>query len=141
MRQYKFAMLGLALAVSAPALAEDDFSAVEERILPLHSSRVDPWFLVVPPSEAHHPGLEATPAMLERARKRNAGNPQFRGVLDAVVAHAERLLEIPQNERQAAEEGFRAQPQQQGLGDKQLLGIGIFMPHKGIDAVNKKQEN
>ena len=31
--------------------------------------------------------------------------------------------------------------QQQGLGDKQLLGIGIFMPHKGIDAVNKKQEN
>ena len=32
MRQYKFAMLGLALAVSAPALAEDDFSAVEERI-------------------------------------------------------------------------------------------------------------
>ena len=30
--------------------------------------------------------------------------------------------------------------QQQGLGDKQLLGIGIFMPHKGIDAVNKKQE-
>ena len=32
MRQYKFAMLGLALAVSAPVLAEDDFSAVEERI-------------------------------------------------------------------------------------------------------------
>lgn len=30
--------------------------------------------------------------------------------------------------------------QQEGLGDKQLLGIGIFMPHKGIDAVNKKQE-
>ena len=30
--------------------------------------------------------------------------------------------------------------QQGGLGDKQLLGIGIFMPHKGIDAVNKKQE-
>ena len=32
MRQYKFAMLGLALAVSTPVLAEDDFSAVEERI-------------------------------------------------------------------------------------------------------------
>ena len=32
MRQYKYAMLGLALAVSAPALAEEDFSAVEERI-------------------------------------------------------------------------------------------------------------
>jgi len=31
--------------------------------------------------------------------------------------------------------------QQQGLGDKQLLGIGIFLPHKGIDAVNKKQQN
>ncbi len=31
--------------------------------------------------------------------------------------------------------------QQQGLGDKQLLGMGIFMPHKGIDAVNKKQQN
>ena len=32
MRQYKFAMLGLALVVSTPVLAEDDFSAVEERI-------------------------------------------------------------------------------------------------------------
>jgi len=32
MRQYKFAMLGLVLAVSTPVLAEDDFSAVEERI-------------------------------------------------------------------------------------------------------------
>ncbi len=31
--------------------------------------------------------------------------------------------------------------QEQGLGDKKLLGMGIFMPHKGIDAVNKKQEN
>jgi hypothetical protein len=30
--------------------------------------------------------------------------------------------------------------QEQGIGDKQLLGLGIFMPHKGIDAVNKKQE-
>lgn len=30
--------------------------------------------------------------------------------------------------------------QEQGIGDKQLMGIGIFMPHKGIDAVNKKQE-
>jgi CRISPR-associated protein Cas6 len=30
--------------------------------------------------------------------------------------------------------------QQQGLGDKQLMGLGIFMPHKGIDAVNKEQE-
>lgn len=30
--------------------------------------------------------------------------------------------------------------QQQGLGDKQLMGLGIFMPHKGIDAVNKKQD-
>lgn len=32
MRQYKFAMLGLALAVSAPLQAEKDFGAVEERI-------------------------------------------------------------------------------------------------------------
>ena len=32
MRQYKFAMLGLVLAVSAPVLAQDDFGAVEERI-------------------------------------------------------------------------------------------------------------
>lgn len=31
--------------------------------------------------------------------------------------------------------------QQDGLGDKQLLGMGIFLPHKGIDAVNKKQQN
>lgn len=31
--------------------------------------------------------------------------------------------------------------QKQGLGDKKLLGIGIFLPHKGIDAVNKKQED
>lgn len=30
--------------------------------------------------------------------------------------------------------------QQQGLGEYQLMGIGIFLPHKGIDAVNKKQE-
>jgi len=30
--------------------------------------------------------------------------------------------------------------QEQGLGDKQWMGLGIFMPHKGIDAVNKKQE-
>ena len=30
--------------------------------------------------------------------------------------------------------------QEQGLGDKKLLGMGIFMPHKGIDAVNKEQE-
>lgn len=33
------------------------------------------------------------------------------------------------------------QLQQEGLGDKQLLGMGIFLPHKGIDAVNKKQES
>jgi CRISPR-associated protein Cas6 len=32
------------------------------------------------------------------------------------------------------------QLQQQGLGDKQLMGLGIFLPHKGIHAVNKKQE-
>jgi CRISPR-associated protein Cas6 len=31
--------------------------------------------------------------------------------------------------------------QEQGLGDKQLMGLGIFLPHKGIDAVNKKQQN
>ena len=30
--------------------------------------------------------------------------------------------------------------QERGLGDKKLLGMGIFMPHKGIDAVNKEQE-
>lgn len=30
--------------------------------------------------------------------------------------------------------------QQQGVGSLQLLGMGIFMPHKGIDAVNKSQE-
>lgn len=32
MRQYKYAMLGLALAVSATAMAEDDYTTVEERI-------------------------------------------------------------------------------------------------------------
>ena len=31
--------------------------------------------------------------------------------------------------------------QEQGIGDKKMLGMGIFLPHKGIDAVNKKQEN
>ena len=30
--------------------------------------------------------------------------------------------------------------QEQGLGDRKLLGMGIFMPHKGIDPVNDKQE-
>lgn len=30
--------------------------------------------------------------------------------------------------------------QQQGVGNRQLLGMGIFLPHKGIDAVNKSQE-
>jgi hypothetical protein len=30
--------------------------------------------------------------------------------------------------------------QKQGIGDRQLMGLGIFIPHKGIDAVNKKQE-
>ena len=31
--------------------------------------------------------------------------------------------------------------QEQGMGDRQLMGIGIFIPHKGIDAVNKKQQS
>jgi len=82
-----------------PQLEVEGFA---EPILPLHSSRIDPWFLVVPPREAHHPGLEATPATLERARRRNADNPQFQGVLDAFVAHAERLLAIPYVERKPA---------------------------------------
>jgi len=30
--------------------------------------------------------------------------------------------------------------QEQGIGNQKLMGMGIFMPHKGIDAVNKKQE-
>jgi CRISPR-associated protein Cas6 len=30
--------------------------------------------------------------------------------------------------------------QKQGIGDHRLMGLGIFMPHKGIDAVNQKQE-
>ena len=30
--------------------------------------------------------------------------------------------------------------QEQGIGNNKLLGMGIFMPHKGIDAVNKEQE-
>jgi len=30
--------------------------------------------------------------------------------------------------------------QKQGIGDHQLMGLGIFLPHKGIDAVNQKQE-
>ncbi len=29
--------------------------------------------------------------------------------------------------------------QEEGLGDKMLMGMGIFLPHKGIDAVNQKQ--
>lgn len=32
------------------------------------------------------------------------------------------------------------QLQEQGLGDRQLMGMGIFLPHKGIEAVNKKQQ-
>ncbi len=31
------------------------------------------------------------------------------------------------------------QLQERGLGDRQLMGMGIFLPHKGIEAVNKKQ--
>ena len=31
--------------------------------------------------------------------------------------------------------------QEQGMGGRQLMGIGIFMPHKGIDAVTKKQQS
>ncbi len=33
------------------------------------------------------------------------------------------------------------QLQEQGIGNKMLLGLGIFLPHKGIDAVNQTQEN
>ncbi len=32
------------------------------------------------------------------------------------------------------------QLQELGLGDRQLMGMGIFLPHKGIEAVNKKQQ-
>ena len=31
--------------------------------------------------------------------------------------------------------------QQHGLGDGRLLGCGLFLPHKGIDAVGQAQEN
>ncbi|MCU7959935.1 MAG: type I-MYXAN CRISPR-associated protein Cas6/Cmx6 [gamma proteobacterium symbiont of Bathyaustriella thionipta] len=31
--------------------------------------------------------------------------------------------------------------QQQGLGEQRFLGCGIFMPHKGIDAVKKVQDD
>jgi len=30
--------------------------------------------------------------------------------------------------------------QEQGIGSQQWMGLGIFMPHKGIKAVNEKQE-
>ena len=30
--------------------------------------------------------------------------------------------------------------QEQGIGNQQWMGLGIFMPHKGIKAVNEKQE-
>jgi hypothetical protein len=29
----------------------------------------------------------------------------------------------------------------QGVGDKQLLGCGLFIPHRGIDAVATPQQN
>jgi hypothetical protein len=29
--------------------------------------------------------------------------------------------------------------QQQGLGPRRLMGCGIFIPHKGIDAVSKNR--
>jgi CRISPR-associated protein Cas6 len=32
------------------------------------------------------------------------------------------------------------QLQEQGLGRRRLMGMGIFLPHKGIEAVNKKQQ-
>ncbi len=32
------------------------------------------------------------------------------------------------------------QLQERGLGSRPLLGMGIFLPHKGIEAVNKKQQ-
>jgi CRISPR/Cas system CSM-associated protein Csm4 (group 5 of RAMP superfamily) len=35
------------------------------------------------------------------------------------------------------EESLRLQ--QQGLGPHRLMGCGIFIPHKGIDAVHKPQ--
>ena len=31
--------------------------------------------------------------------------------------------------------------QEAGLGERKLMGLGIFLPHKGIDAVNKKQQS
>ena len=30
--------------------------------------------------------------------------------------------------------------QQQGLGGGRIFGCGLFLPHKGIDAVNETQE-
>lgn len=67
----------------------------DEPLVPLRSSRIDPWILALPPKEVVHPSVEATPAMLERAVARNAANPQFKGVLDAQVTQAEGLLKAP----------------------------------------------
>ncbi len=80
----------------------------DEPILPLSSSRLDPWFLVVPPAEHFQPGLEATPAALERAIRRNAENPQFQGVLDSFIAQAERTLAIPRITYELPEDAHEA---------------------------------
>ncbi|MFW5799163.1 MAG: hypothetical protein ACOCXX_05840, partial [Planctomycetota bacterium] len=72
-----------------PSLSVKGF---DEVIRPLHSSRYDPWMLVVPPPKVAHPVVDATPHTLRRARRRNAGNPQFKGVLDGFVNQAERVL-------------------------------------------------
>ena len=37
-----------------------------------------------------------------------------------------------------ADESVRLQ--QHGIGDARLLGCGLFVPHKGIDAVYERQE-
>ncbi|MCF7854729.1 MAG: hypothetical protein K9N51_08025 [Candidatus Pacebacteria bacterium] len=72
-----------------PQLKVDE---VDEVLLPLHSSRLDPWFLTVPPRSVTHPVAEATPAKLRRAMRRNAEAGRFTGILDNVLAQARRQL-------------------------------------------------
>ncbi len=67
----------------------------DEVLLPLHSSRLDPWFLTVPPRSVVHPVVEATPDKLRRAMRRNSAPGRFQGILDDILSTARRQLASP----------------------------------------------
>jgi len=64
----------------------------DEPLLPLHSSRRDPWMLTTPPRHVTHPIVEAMPATIRRAKRRSAADGQFHGMVDRILQQAEREL-------------------------------------------------